>query len=230
VTTDARIPSAVRVKICGVTRAEDARLAAELGAAAIGFVLWPGSPRYVDPDTVRDIVAELPGAVVAVGVFVDQSLSQICRTVDRAGLGAVQLHGDEDPAIVASVPRPVIKALASDATNVERWLTSWPEPVVPLLDAHDPVWRGGTGRKVDWTRAAAIARRRRLILSGGLRAGNVAEAIRLVHPWGVDVSSGVELSPGVKDADRLRGFFRAVAAANDALDGVEADADSGERA
>jgi phosphoribosylanthranilate isomerase len=201
---------APRVKICGITRERDAMLACELGAAAIGLVLWPRSPRYVRPAAAREMVDGLPPVVVPVGVFADQPLTEIRELVEAVGLGAVQLHGDEPLETIMGVTRPVIRAVASDREDASLVIAALPEGVVVLLDAHDPVRRGGTGRTVDWGRAADLARHRRVILSGGLTPDNVAQAIAIVRPWGVDVSSGVESRPGVKDPERLAAFFAAV--------------------
>jgi phosphoribosylanthranilate isomerase len=202
------------VKICGITRAEDAMAAVEAGAHALGFVFWPDSPRFVEPDRARAIVAELPPFVTPVGVFVNQTVEHVFGVAATVGLGAVQLHGDERPADAARLARPVIKAIpvgVSDDADLEEW----PARVTLLLDVHDPVKRGGTGRTIDWSVAAAIAARRRSILAGGLTVENVGEAIRRVRPFGIDVSSGVELSPGVKDHGRLRALFQAVAGARE---------------
>ena len=205
------------IKICGITRFEDAVLAARLGVACVGFVFWPQSPRFVEPAAAADILAGLPPHVAGVGVFVNQAIEEVNAVADRVGLGAVQLHGDEPAALCARCRRRVIKAVRLSAVSTPDAVDEvWSEATV-LLDAFDPVRRGGTGHQVDWTLASRIARRRRTILSGGLRADNVGDAIRQVAPYGLDVSSGVESRPGIKAPDRMRAFFDAVTAATDAV-------------
>jgi phosphoribosylanthranilate isomerase len=202
------------VKICGVRRAEDARLAAELGAAAVGLVFWPESPRWIDPYRARPIVAALPPFVTAVGVFVNQPPEYVAGVAALVKLGAVQLHGDENVLRYARSGLRIIKSVpVSDRFDADRALDRVDENVTVLLDAHDPKRRGGTGRTIDWSQAAIAARKRRIILSGGLDASNVAEAVAQVEPYAVDVSSGVESAPGIKSADRLRAFFAAIDAA-----------------
>jgi phosphoribosylanthranilate isomerase len=201
------------VKICGICRVEDATHAVALGAAAIGFVFWPGSPRFIEPMRARDIAAQLPGHVTTVGVFVDQPAAYVEEVAALVPLGAVQLHGTESIDAFAGVRQRVIKSAAVTETFDSAAVERWPSFVTVLLDAHDPIRRGGTGRTIDWTIAARLARRRPTILSGGLTAANVAEAIARVQPEMIDVSSGVESAPGYKDADKLREFFAAVAAA-----------------
>jgi phosphoribosylanthranilate isomerase len=195
------------VKICGVRRREDALLAADLGAAAIGFVFWPGSPRFIDPYRARAIVAALPAFVTAIGVFVDQPEDYIHGVAGLVRLGAVQLHGHETAESFVRAPYRVIKSVAVGAGFDPADSLALPGHVTVLLDAHDPVGRGGTGRTIDWTAAAAIARARRTILSGGVNASNARQAIGIVHPYAIDVSSGVEVSPGVKDPAKLRELF-----------------------
>ena len=202
------------VKICGITRLEDAEAAIELGAGAIGFVFWPKSPRYLDPERARTIVAALPPFIATVGVFVDQTARLVNGVAARVGLSTVQLHGDEPIEMLGEIERPVVKAMALRASMTAEEADAWPSRVRLLIDAHDPDQRGGTGRTVDWKRAAAVAARRPVLLAGGLNAANVADAIRTVKPFGIDVSSGVESSPGIKDHARLRALFDAVAAAN----------------
>lgn len=199
------------VKICGITRLEDARQALDSGATALGFVLWPKSPRYVAPERVRAIVDGLPAGTTTVGVFVDEAAADIRRAAEASGISAVQLNDESDAEAMRSVDRPVLKAVT--LANVERLASRWPLDVPLLLDAHDPVRRGGTGMTVDWDRAADIARRRRLILAGGLTPRNVAEAIERVRPFGVDVSSGVEAAPGVKDPWKVADFVAQARAA-----------------
>jgi phosphoribosylanthranilate isomerase len=199
----------MRVKVCGVTRLEDALLAADLGAHAIGFVLWPGSPRAIDPLLARDIIRQLPPLVSVVGVFVDQPLREVRRLARLLPLDAVQLHGCESPSYCETTGRRVIKAFATSPATGDA-VGAFPRSVLVLLDARDPVKHGGTGRTVDWELAARIAHARPTLLAGGLRADNVAEAIERVRPFGIDVSSGVEARPGLKDAARLREFFAAV--------------------
>ena len=194
------------VKICGITRVEDALAAAELGADAIGFIFWPGSPRFVDPYRARRIAAALPRLVRTVGVFVDQPADYIAGVANLVRLFAVQLHGDETPHAVAAVGRPAIKSIKPGANR----LADWPSNVTLLLDAHDPVKKGGTGTPVDWNAAAAIAARRPMLLAGGLTPENIADAIACVRPFGVDVSSGVETSPGVKNHARMQALFKAI--------------------
>jgi phosphoribosylanthranilate isomerase len=200
-----------RVKVCGLRRMEDAALAVDLGATALGFIFWPSSPRFLDPDSARSIVANLPPFVATVGVFVDQPASYVADVARGLKLSAVQLHGQEHVDDYAGVPSRVIKAVAvGEGTASEQIIDGLPESVGVLLDAHDPVKRGGTGRTIDWTRAARLARLRPIILSGGLNADNVRRAIDVVRPYAVDVSSGVESAPGVKDVTKLRALFDAL--------------------
>jgi len=189
------------VKICGITRLEDAEAAVGAGASALGFVFWPGSPRFVDPYRARAIVQALPPFVTPVGLFVSQPREYVGAVASLVRLGAVQLHGDESVEFAASLAWPVIKALSVDRAS------AWPLATTLLLDAHDPVKRGGTGQTIDWAAAAHIAARRKVLLAGGLTPDNVAEAVASVRPFGIDVSSGVERSPGIKDHGKLRALF-----------------------
>ena len=198
------------VKICGITRAEDAEAAVECGANAVGFIFWPQSPRCVDVSLARDIVATLPREVTPVGVFVNQPADEVNRTAQQVGLGAVQLHGDEGANYVRVMSRPVIKAVALPSAMKSLAFASWMDDVRLLLDVHDPAKRGGTGRTIDWTLAAEIACERHIVLAGGLTPDNVSEAIARVQPFGVDVSSGVEARPGIKDHGRLKALFEAI--------------------
>jgi phosphoribosylanthranilate isomerase len=195
------------VKICGITRLEDAEAAVALGAGAIGFVFWPNSPRFIEPSAARAIVARLSPLVAPVGVFVNQPSEDVNGIAAEVGLGLVQLHGDETIAYAQQIDRPVMKALAVRSDMTLRDADMWPASVTLLLDAANPVRRGGTGQTVDWSQAAAWAARRRTVLAGGLTPDNIADAIARVRPFGVDVSSGVEVSPGIKNHDRLRDLF-----------------------
>jgi phosphoribosylanthranilate isomerase len=206
--------SRTRIKICGLTRVADAQLAVELGADALGFVFWPGSPRCVTPEQAGLIVAALPRFVTAVGVFVNQPLDQIRQIVHDVGLGAVQLHGDEPVDEWTATSCDTIKAVGVDDGFDATSFSNWPATVMPLLDVVDKEQRGGTGRSIDWTLAATAARTRRVMLAGGLTPDNVERAIDSVLPYAVDVSSGVEREPGTKDAARLRAFVAAVARAD----------------
>jgi phosphoribosylanthranilate isomerase len=200
------------VKICGITRLDDAEAAVDAGANALGFIFWPGSPRFIDPYRARAITGELPWFVAAVGVFVNQPREYVASVASLAHLGAVQMHGDETVADALAVRRPVIKALTLDEASHTDRLNAWPARVTVLLDVHDPARRGGTGQTIDWAAAAAIASRRRVVLAGGLSPDNVAEAVARVRPFGIDVSSGVESSPGRKDHGRLRSLFEVLRA------------------
>jgi phosphoribosylanthranilate isomerase len=201
-----------RVKICGITRAEDAGLAAASGADAIGFVFWPESPRAVTPAQAAAIWTA--GAQVArVGVFVNESPPIVRDIVRDARLTAVQLHGDERVEEYVSCGAPLIKAVSlSDAGSVSA-AAALPANVTVMVDASDHVRRGGTGQLANWARAADLARVRPIILAGGLTPANVSEAIRHVQPWAIDVSSGVEVSPGIKNAASLAALFGAIGTA-----------------
>ncbi len=198
------------VKICGITRAEDAAAAVDAGARAIGFVFWPKSPRFIDPYRARAIAAVLPPFVTPVGLFVNQTAEYIHGVASLVRLGAVQLHGDESVEFAEAIPHPVVKALTVSAR-----ISEWPTRMRILLDAHDPARRGGTGQKIDWTAAAAIAATRPVLLAGGLTPVNVADAVARVRPFGIDVSSGVERSPGIKDHQKITALFEALHAHSD---------------
>lgn len=199
----------VLVKICGVTREVDAREAVALGASAIGFIFWSKSPRFIDPYRARRVARALPAFVTPVGVFVNQPADYVNAVSSLVGLGAVQLHGDETPAYAQGIRRPIIRAVGARALDEAH---QWSDDVVLLVDAHDPERRGGTGRTSDWTVAANLASRRRVVLSGGLNADNVVAGLAAVRPFGVDVSSGVEAAPGIKDPAKLRAFFAQIRA------------------
>ncbi|HVQ41761.1 MAG TPA: phosphoribosylanthranilate isomerase [Vicinamibacterales bacterium] len=201
-----------RVKICGITRAEDAGLAAAAGADAIGFVFWPKSPRAATPAQAAAIWTA--GALIArVGVFVNESPAIVRDVVREARLTAVQLHGDEQVEDYLSCAAPLIKAVSlSDAASVSV-AAALPAHVTLMVDASDHVRRGGTGQLADWARAAELARVRPIILAGGLTPANVADAIRQVQPWAIDVSSGVEIGPGIKNAASLTALFGAIGSA-----------------
>jgi phosphoribosylanthranilate isomerase len=197
------------VKVCGITRAQDAELAIRLGAAAVGFVFWPGSARYVAPDAARSVAEVVPAGVMKVGVFVNEDLDAVRNVMDVVGLDAAQLHGSETPDYCRMLRRRILKTIAmqrGESVDVSRFDSD----VVLLLDAHDPERYGGTGRTVNWDAAREIAAIRPTILAGGLNAANIRLAVRSVRPYGVDVSSGVESAAGVKDPARLRSFFEAL--------------------
>ncbi len=200
-----------RVKICGVTSVGDALMAVNAGADAIGLIFWPGSRRGVDVDGAQAITRELPPLVSTVGVFVDETPDRVRSVADAVGLSAVQLHGREAVADWVRFPRPVLKALPIEAYETSPWRSA---RAAILVDAHDPLTIGGTGRTVDWEAARSIAVTRPLVLAGGLRPDNVGEAVAVVGPWGVDVASGVEREPGVKDPELVRAFVEAVRAAD----------------
>jgi phosphoribosylanthranilate isomerase len=193
------------IKVCGITRVSDALHAVEQGATAVGFVLWPKSPRALTVDRAAEIIAELPSHVMTVGVFVNAPIDSIRSAAERAHLTAVQLHGDEPPAYAEALDWPVIRAVS--VGEIDLAAATWSMDTALLVDNIDPVRRGGTGSAVDWTRAAGIAKTRRVVLAGGLTPENVATAIRAVHPFGVDVSSGVESAPGVKDSAKVTQFI-----------------------
>ena len=194
------------IKICGITRRHDAEAAVEFGADALGFVLWPGSPRYTDANSAGAIIRNLPPFVTPVGVFVSPTSDDVARAAD-AGLRIAQIHGEVPSWAGGRGPIPVLRAVHLGAGPPETIAPTIDDTTV-LLDATDPVRHGGTGQTVNWTRARAVAARRRVVLAGGLTPANVREAIQTVRPYAVDVASGVEAAPGVKDHDLLRRFVQ----------------------
>ena len=200
------------IKVCGITRAEDAAAACRLGYDAVGMVLAP-SPRRVSPDRARLISRSLPPSMLKVGVFVNEDPSEVRRLMAYCGLDLVQLHGEESPQEVARFGAKAIKALRPRHGDELAMLDDYPGVFAVLLDAWDPDLRGGSGRRCDWSLAERAAGRARVILAGGLDPANVGEAIARTRPRGVDVSSGVELGPGIKDHGLLRGFALAARAA-----------------
>jgi phosphoribosylanthranilate isomerase len=205
-----------------MTNLEDALVAVDAGADAVGFVFYEKSPRCVSVETVREIVGKLPGGVEKVGVFVNRREDSICSVVDAAGITAVQMHGDnEDPRVADLVVgrRPQIKVLAAVSMHHENpagWAMMWhPDSVRAfLVDAGTSSKHGGSGKVFDWVAAIPvlndIRRLGKVVAAGGLMPTNVGEAIEVLRPWGVDVVSGVEASPGKKDTEKVRAFVRAV--------------------
>ena len=199
-----------RVKICGLTRPEDAQLAVELGAWALGFILWPASPRACDPAVAAGLAARYRRSAMCTGVFVDPTLDEVVHAVEGLGLSAVQLHGTVGAAFCEAVHRrtavPVIRAFPVASNADVQAADAFREVAFHLYDTRTV---GGTGETWDWSLAATRRSRVPLILSGGLTAENVAAGIAAVDPYAVDVASGVEASPGTKDPDKLRAFMAA---------------------
>jgi phosphoribosylanthranilate isomerase len=199
-----------RVKICGITNLDDARASVEAGASALGFVFFKGSPRHIAPEAAAEIISHLPPFIATVGVFVDETAENIRRVVELTRLGCVQLHGNETPEFCSSIPCKVVKAFrVKDADSLAR-LRDYDVPAF-LLDSYVPGQLGGTGAKFNWDLALEAKRQgKAIILAGGLTPENVADAVAKVLPYGVDVSSGVEISPGHKDHAKVREFVRRV--------------------
>lgn len=199
-----------RIKICGITRPEDALRAAELGADAIGLIFYAGSARHVTPARALEVIARLPPFVTTVGLFVDASPTEVEAVLSVVPLDLLQFHGDESPAYCEGFDRPYIKAIAA-APGVDLLQSAGfhAKARALLVDAYVPGVAGGTGVQADWS---AIPRNLPIpvVLAGGLHAGNVSEAIRTVQPWAVDVSSGVEQSRGIKDHNKMAAFVRGV--------------------
>lgn len=197
----------LRIKICGVTRPEDALLAAVAGADAIGFNFAPESPRRIDAARAREVARDLPPFLTRVGVFVNAAAEEIEAIAAAAGLHVAQLHGEESPEMCAALRLPWYKAHRVGAGFRSESVTRW-EGRTFLLDGMRPDRRGGTGQVFDWDIARAAAAHGRVILAGGLTPDNVGEAIARARPYAVDVSSGIEKEPGVKDPDLLRAFVQ----------------------
>jgi len=202
----------IRVKICGITNWADARAAVEAGADALGFNFYEKSLRRVSTADAAQMRAKLPSSIQAVGVFVNAKPAEILSLRAFVRFDTAQLHGDETPAAVSQVVQvlPVIKAFRLEANFSLAKLDEYPDVFAYLLDAARPDQYGGTGQLTDWAAAARAALSRRIILSGGLNVGNVAAAIRAVHPFAVDVASGVETRPGKKDHSKLQEFIQQV--------------------
>ena len=194
-----------RIKFCGMTRPEDVDAAVALGVDAVGFVLWPRSPRAAPVDRLADLVSRVPPNILPVGVFVQPSEHDVAFAVS-AGVRAVQLHSvTERPAWLPDCELWMAASLTDSG-----YAPAVDDDCLLLLDAHDPERHGGTGRTINWKRAATIAAQRQIVLAGGLHADNVADAIRTVRPYGVDVASGIEERPGIKSADAMRAFVARV--------------------
>lgn len=200
----------VTIKICGITRAEDALYAEELGASAVGFIFYPPSPRSISPADAGVISNALGPFIARVGVFVDENPDSVNEAVKTAGLTAVQLHGEESPEYIRKIRgAKIIKAFRIGADFDPEELGRYTVNAY-LLDTYDKSGHGGTGKIFDWERAVPCMRYGKIILAGGLDADNITSAVRAVTPWGVDISSGVERKPGEKDHEKMKRFFDAI--------------------
>ncbi len=203
----------IRVKVCGITNAEDARAAVAAGADALGFIFVEGTPRYVAPDVAAAIIRELPAFVTPVGVFWDHPAGHVKAVAEECRLGALQFHGDEPPEAVGEHRLPTIKTIkVAGPEDLERMEAYHGSTV--LLDSPARWSEGESRAPISWELARAAAARRPIILSAGLNPDNVEIAVRSVRPYAVDVNSGVEARPGRKDADKVRRFVAAVHAAD----------------
>ncbi|MCK9377863.1 MAG: phosphoribosylanthranilate isomerase [Syntrophobacterales bacterium] len=202
----------VRIKICGITNLDDALLAAELGADALGFIFYPQSPRHVPPEAARHIIAHLPPFVAAVGVFVDEDAAVVQDLAAKVGLDWVQLHGRESPDYCRRLNLKVIKGFRiQDETSLKELERFQGAAQALLLDTYKKGQVGGTGESFDWQLAREAKKYGRIILAGGLTPGNVARALEVARPDAVDAASGTEAAPGKKDPAKLRAFFQAIA-------------------
>jgi len=201
-----------KVKICGITNWPDARRAIEAGADFLGFNFYAGSPRYIEPTKARRIVKRMPKRVGAVGVFVNESEEKMAEIAHSVGLAQLQLHGDESPAVVRRLSRSfsVIKAVRVRKSFRATQLSRFKDAKALLLDSFDAKQWGGTGKVFDWSAAGRVNGGVKIFLAGGITPENVGAAIRITNPYAVDVCSGVEATPGKKDAKRMKAFMRAV--------------------
>ena len=200
----------VRVKVCGITRCEDAKIAVQLGVDAIGFVFWPKSVRYISPDLARQIATNIPPFICTVGVYVDPDLEWVEETVKVAKINLLQFHGDESPEFCNQFSQPYIKAIrVKQDTDLLQYVKWYSTAKGLLLDTYTVDMPGGTGHVFDW-RLIPQHLPMPLILSGGLNSNNVAMAIKQIQPWAVDVSSGVEASKGIKDEKKIFAFMQGV--------------------
>lgn len=200
----------IRVKVCGITRVEDALTAVRLGANAIGLIFWDKSARYIDPNVGRKIVMALPPFVSVVGVYVNPSSEWVEETRSTSGLSLLQFHGDESPEFCSQFSLPYIKAIrVRNGIDLLQYAAKYSNSSGLLLDGYVEDVPGGTGHSFDWSlipKNLSLP----LILSGGLHANNVCAAIRETKPWAVDVSSGVEITKGIKDAGKIAAFMTGV--------------------
>jgi phosphoribosylanthranilate isomerase len=198
---------AVRVKICGITRREDLRSACDAGADALGFVFYAKSPRHLSVEQAGSLVATLPPFVTSVGLFVDAEPDFVRQVLKHVPLDLLQFHGDESPDDCRRFGRPYLKAVrVRPGIDLLEYAAGYSDALGLLLDAYVPDMPGGTGERFDWSLIPAQFRKS-VVLSGGLTPENVADAVRRVKPWAVDVSSGVEARPGVKDAAKVAAFI-----------------------
>jgi len=202
----------VRIKICGITRYEDAKVAESLGVDALGFIFYHKSPRYIAPEEAALIIRQLPPFVSRVGVFVDEEIDRVMAVARATGIDTIQLHGSESPRYCSKLPLPVIKAFSIEPSTDLSLLEQYHVAAL-LLDTWSPGRRGGTGRKFDWSIArTACIKYDRVILAGGLNPTNLEEALESVQPYGIDISSGVEIKPGIKNPRKMRDAVQVVRA------------------
>ena len=199
----------VNVKICGLTRFEDAKLAADLGAWGLGFIFVESSPRACSVEQAQRICEQLPKDIEKVGVFLNEDADKVNRIVDQVGLSIAQLHGLDTPEYCQQIDAPVLKAIQNFDLNNFELLDRYGCRLLMDAPRVGDEW-GGTGHESDWQRARTIAARYPLFLAGNLGVHNVSQAIHAVHPLGVDLSSSVEVSPGIKNPEKLRALFRLI--------------------
>jgi phosphoribosylanthranilate isomerase len=199
----------VRVKVCGITNMDDAMVAVEAGADALGFIFVQNSPRYIPPGDAGSIIRELPPFVSTVGVFVNAVRGFVEGAVGLSGVRLLQFHGEEEPGHCGSYGLPYVKAFRVKDEGSLALIDGYLNASAMLLDTYDEKEHGGTGRTFNWELAAKAAEEYRVILAGGLNPDNVADAVRMVRPYAVDVSSGVESTKGKKDHDAVRRFISA---------------------
>lgn len=201
--------SDTRIKICGITNLKDAQAAVEFGADALGFIFYKESKRYVDPETANKIISNLSPFITKVGVFVNSDLEEIIEIRDKTGIDVAQLHGDESQEFCQSIPFRIIKVIrVKDKSDIDRVAQYADQDI--LFDTYSDKEYGGTGRSFDWGILTDLSLPNRIILSGGLSSDNILDAVKIVRPYAVDVSSGVEAEPGKKDHKKIKAFIEAI--------------------
>jgi phosphoribosylanthranilate isomerase len=198
----------VKVKICGIKRVEDALVAAEYGADALGFVFYKKSPRYISPPSAWKIIKRLPPFISTVGVFVNPAPEEVKRALEISGIKVIQLHGEEEPELIDALKVPVIKAIRIEKKIEERELKMWKDACAFLVEGKSDKGYGGTGTQFDYEVVKPFTKNYRIIIAGGLNPSNVSKVVKTLRPYGVDVSSGVEESPGVKSHKLIKEFIR----------------------